>query len=142
MPSYAFRTILVVAALALAGPFIVDGVAGAARAQTEPAGRTLRFGPGDIVQAAEGTDAGTSRPVVEVRLSPDAATRFGAFTTAHVGRRLDIRVDGSVLSSPVIPAPITGGSFVLMGTFTAEEARTLAAAIRAGSARVELAVAD
>ena len=45
--------------------------------------------------------------VVGFRLTDDAAIRFEAFTAQNVGRPMSIVVDGVVVSSPVINAPIS-----------------------------------
>src|SRR5262245_26575953 len=104
-----YRMVLALAAfagvsVAGAGARVPTGrfAAGTARAQSDPASRTLRFASSDIVRATHRVDDTTRTSVVEVRLSRDAAARLRDFTTTHVGRRADLKVDGCVLSSPVI----------------------------------------
>lgn len=49
------------------------------------------------------------------------------YTTNNVGHYLGIVLDRVVISAPVVNAPITGGSGVIAGSFTQEEAENLAA---------------
>jgi preprotein translocase subunit SecD len=116
--------------------------AGPARAQSDRIVRSVRFTAGDIRRATHGTDAATAAPRVLVRLSDDAATRLREFTRAHVGKFIEIRVDGRVVSRPKILEPNSGSEFVISGNFTAQEARAMAAAFGAGTAMVEFEVAD
>ncbi|MCW5747632.1 MAG: hypothetical protein KIT36_15705 [Alphaproteobacteria bacterium] len=134
---------LVVAGGSVARPELSARLApGAAWAQTDRAARVARFASADIERATHGTDAATGTPHVEVRLSGAAAERLRDFTTAHVGKVIDIRVDGRVISRPMIREPIAGGTFVITGRLTGDDARAMAAAFRAGSAAIELVVTD
>ncbi|RBP42576.1 SecD/SecF fusion protein [Roseimicrobium gellanilyticum] len=58
------------------------------------------------------------------------STLFGELTTANVGQRFAIIVDGEVLSAPVIQTAITGGHCVITGDFEEKEARNLATALQ------------
>ena len=80
--------------------------------------------------------------MVEVRLSPEASARVRDFTTVHVFRKVDFRVNGRLIMSPVIQTPIAGGSFVITGSFTEDEARVMAAAIGKASSLLEISLAD
>jgi len=65
------------------------------------------------------------------KLTPDAATRFGAITEQNINRALAIVVDGEVLAAPIIRSKI-GGSGEISGSFTGEEATDLATALKLG----------
>ncbi len=54
---------------------------------------------------------------------------FGDLTTANVGNRVAIVLDGVVISAPNINEPITGGNVQITGSFTLEEASSLASAL-------------
>jgi protein-export membrane protein SecD len=76
-------------------------------------------------------------------LSGDGADRFAAATTAAVTQpeprnEIAIVVDREVISSPRVQSAITGGSGVITGAFTEDEARELATQLNAGSLPVEL----
>ena len=46
---------------------------------------------------------------VQVELTPAGTTRFAEATTANVGRKMAIVVDGKVVAAPVVREAITGG---------------------------------
>lgn len=58
---------------------------------------------------------------------------FAELTADSVGKRLAIILDGVVQSAPVIREAIPGGRASISGTFTRNEARDLAIALRSGS---------
>ncbi|GLZ36785.1 hypothetical protein [Actinokineospora sp. NBRC 105648] len=77
---------------------------------------------------AESTENGTGW-VVTIKLSADAAAKFGSWTAEHVGERLAIVVDGKLVSAPQIASPIPGGEVQISGNFTEKSAKQLAADI-------------
>jgi SecD/SecF fusion protein len=72
-------------------------------------------------------------PVVAFKLRPTAATSFANLTGTNIGKQLAIVLDGVVYSAPVIRSEISGGSGVIEGQFTPEEAANLAIVLRAGA---------
>ncbi len=72
-------------------------------------------------------------PVVDFKFKPESAGAFGALTAANVGRRMAIVLDGVVYSAPVIKGRISGGSGIIEGQFSADDARPLAIVLRAGA---------
>lgn len=62
-----------------------------------------------------------------------AAAIFGEITTQNIGKPFAIVLDNKVLSAPTIREPITGGSGVISGSFTTDEANELALLLRAGA---------
>ncbi len=72
-------------------------------------------------------------PVVAFKFKPEAAAIFSNLTAANVGRQMAIILDGLVYSAPVIKGRISGGSGVIEGQFTVEDARALAIVLRAGA---------
>ncbi len=63
-------------------------------------------------------------------------------TTENVGRPFAIVLDGKVISAPVIRSPITGGTGVITGNFTVDEANNLAILLRAGALPAKLTVVE
>jgi preprotein translocase subunit SecD len=57
---------------------------------------------------------------------------FADLTGANVGRRLAIVIDGQLYSAPVLRTKIDGGTAVITGSFSLEEARRVSAALRRG----------
>ncbi len=98
-----------------------------------------------IITGAELKDAILSRdnfgrPAVAVTFNPDGAAKFAEFTRANVGRPIVIRLDEEILSTAVIQEPITDGRGQISGRFTVEEAKELAALLRAGALPVPVKV--
>ena len=78
------------------------------------------------------------RPAVGFRFDAGCARIFGEYTTANIGQPFAIVLDDEVVSAPVIQSAITGGSGIISGNFTVEEAANLAVLLRAGSLPAEL----
>jgi preprotein translocase subunit SecD len=82
------------------------------------------------------------RPVVNFRFDAVGAKRFGDATRANVGHRLAIVLDGKVISAPVVRDAILGGSGVISGSFTTQQAQDLALLLRAGALPAPLTVIE
>ncbi len=74
-----------------------------------------------------------NQPRVSVRFDGRGSRIFDRITAANVGKRLAIVLDKRIYSAPVIQERISGGSAVISGSFTDEEARDLAIVLRAGA---------
>lgn len=98
---------------------------GAAGAQAAPL--TLK-----VATALASFDS-TGAAVVNVTFDPASRSALADFTAANVGQRVALRVDGEVVSAPVIRDAITGGEIVISGAMTAEEAGRLAMRLRDGA---------
>jgi preprotein translocase subunit SecD len=81
-------------------------------------------------------------PVVSFRFDSIGARRFGDATAQNVGKSLAIVLDGQVISAPRIREPILGGSGIISGTFTPQEAHDLALLLRAGALPAPLEVIE
>lgn len=79
------------------------------------------------------TDQQFGTPNIGFTFDKEGGKLFGKFTGANVGKYLAIVLDGVVHSAPVIKQRIGGGSGVIEGQFTMEEARNLAIILRAGA---------
>lgn len=71
--------------------------------------------------------------IVHMDFNRTGADQFERITGEHVRERLAIILDGRVYSAPVIKDRISGGSAIIEGTFSPEEASDLALVLRAGS---------
>lgn len=96
---------------------------------------TLEFAGGSGGQLA-------NEPMVSVKFNEEGAKLFAEITRANVGRQLGIFLDGELLSSPVVNEAITGGTAVISGSFTAEEARALAQNLSFGALPVPITLAS
>ena len=93
---------------------------------------------GDMVTHAQVSYNQFNIPYVSIQFNAEGTRVFGQLTTENVGKRMAIVLDGAVYSAPVIREPITGGSCMIEGSFSNEEARDLALVLRAGSLPAKL----
>ena len=87
----------------------------------------------ELKDARVDTVGGMGFPSVNFKLSPEGARKFDALTAANVGKSLAIVLDGVIYSAPSIKSRISGGSGVIEGQFTMDDARNLAIVLRAGA---------
>ncbi len=106
----------------------------------EPAPEQTVLTGRDLADARVGFDE-FGAPRIEFDLRPDAADRFEAYTAAHIGEVLTITVDDVVVSSASIAAAIREQG-VIRGSFTPEQARTVAIQLRYGALPVPLEVVE
>ncbi len=82
------------------------------------------------------------RPVVSFRFDTLGAKKFGKATQENVNRQIAIMLDGKVISAPRINEPILGGSGVISGRFTTQEAKDLSLLLRAGALPAPLSILE
>lgn len=68
--------------------------------------------------------------VIGIEFSQQGKELLAKLTTENIGKRVAILIDGKLQSAPRIPSPITGGSIVVQGPFTVEEAQVLVGKIK------------
>ena len=81
-------------------------------------------------------------PVVSFKFNTVGGRKFGEVTKDNIGRQLAIVLDDEVISAPVIQSAIMGGSGVITGNFTSEEANDLALLLRSGALPAPLEVLE
>ncbi len=86
-----------------------------------------------LVNARVRIDTQFNRPYIAIDFDSKGARQFERITGENVGKRLAIVLDNNVYSAPVIRDKISGGSAVIEGNFTMEEAHDLAIVLRAGA---------
>ncbi len=79
-----------------------------------------------------------NEPLVSVRFTPEGGQLFADITRNNVGSQLGIFLDGEMISAPVINEAITGGTAIISGGFTPEEARELAQNLSFGALPVPI----
>lgn len=82
------------------------------------------------------------RPSVSFRFNPTGGAAFGRYTAENIGSPFAIVLDNHVISAPVIQSHISGGSGIITGNFSAEEASNLAILLRAGALPAEIKVLE
>lgn len=84
------------------------------------------------------TEVGTRRPIVEVRFDGEGTEKFAQATRENVGNQIFILLDDEVVQSPVVRQPITGGTAIIEGYESLEEAQRVAVVLNSGALPVEL----
>jgi preprotein translocase subunit SecD len=86
----------------------------------------------DLRSANEERSTTSGQYVVNFKLSPEAARRFGPFTEQNRGRNMAIVLEHQVYSAPTINSRIDD-SGMIEGNFTQESSHDLALVLRAGA---------
>jgi len=96
---------------------------------------------GDLLTDAQATFQ-DGRPVVSFTFSAAGGKKFGDTTRENVGKMLAIVLDDKVISAPRINEPILGGSGIISGGFTVQQAKDLSLLLRAGALPAPLNVLE
>lgn len=81
-------------------------------------------------------------PAVAFAFNGAGAKKFGDITLRNHGKRFAIVLDKKVISAPQINDPITSGSGIITGSFTAQSANELALLLRSGALPAPLNIED
>ena len=95
-----------------------------------------------LVRASLGFDQRTGEPIVTYVLTDASKRAFADLTAKNVGKPMEKRVDGRVVSKAVIREPILGGSGQISGSFNADKARALAERLSSGAGKFEVEVVE
>lgn len=97
---------------------------------------------GDCLATASVSFDNASRPQISFTLQGNGAKIFGDFTSANVGKFLAIVLDKKVISAPRVQNAITGGSGVITGQFTIQQANDLAIQLKYGALPIPLKIVE
>ncbi len=106
-------------------------------APVTPTYRTVMTGR-ELRSASVAFQQTTNQPFIQFTLTDDGAKIFADHTSKNVNKYLAITMDKVVISSPIIKSAITGGSGVIEGRFTLDEANRLALQLKYGALPVPL----
>jgi len=107
-------------------------------ALTKPTGLTGK----DLKRAQIMYSTTNGNPEVAIEFTEEGGKKFAELTKRLVGNYLPIFLDGAIVSSPTVSQEITGGSGVINGLFTQEEAKQLAIQLNAGALPVPISVVE
>jgi len=82
-------------------------------------------------------DHTTGEAIVSIKFNKEGADLFADITKAETGKILAIYLDGAPVSEPVVHGEIMGGSAVISGNFTPEEAKLLVGRLNSGALPIE-----
>jgi len=103
--------------------------------------KKARVGGENLIDAKASFDPQQGH-AVSFRFDTTGAQKFGKATTDNVGKRFAVILDGVVITAPVINSAITGGSGIITGNFSSQEATDLAVLLRAGALPAPLKIIE
>lgn len=74
-----------------------------------------------------------NRPVVQINFDEEGGRLFQELTASNIGKQIAIFVGGQLVSAPNVQGEIAGGTAVITGTYSVEEARLLAQDLNTGA---------
>ncbi len=95
-----------------------------------------------VVDAVATIDPTDNTPVVNMRMDSEGAGQWARITGANIGKRCAIVLDNVVYSAPVIQSKITGGSSVIQGMGSVNEAELLSIVLKAGALPAPLKIIE
>ena len=103
--------------------------------------KKARVGGENLIDAKASFDPQQGN-AVSFRFDTTGAQKFGKATSENVGKRFAVILDGVVITAPVINSAITGGSGIITGNFSTQEATDLAVLLRAGALPAPLEIVE
>ncbi len=97
---------------------------------------------GENLTRAEVTVDQNNQTAIGFRFDGPGARRFGEATAANIGKPFAIILDGKVISAPNIRSAITGGSGVIEGSFSMQEAGEMVNLLNGGALPAPLKVEE
>ncbi|MFN3559438.1 MAG: protein translocase subunit SecD [Brevundimonas sp.] len=97
---------------------------------------------GENLTKAEVTTDQNQRTAIGFRFDGAGSRRFGEATAANIGRPFAIILDGKVISAPRINTAITGGSGIIEGSYTIQEAAEFVNLLNGGALPAPLKVEE
>lgn len=97
---------------------------------------------GENLTKAEVTADQNNQTAIGFRFDGAGARRFGEATAANIGKPFAIILDGKVISAPNIRSAITGGSGIIEGSFTIQQASEMVNLLNGGALPAPLNVEE
>lgn len=97
---------------------------------------------GENLTKAEVTADQNNQTAIGFRFDGAGARRFGEATAANIGKPFAIILDGKVISAPTIRSAITGGSGIIEGSYTIQEAAEMVNLLNGGALPAPLNVEE
>lgn len=95
---------------------------------------------GDMVRSASQSFDQNNTPAIVFEFTAEGRDIFARYTAENIGRPFAIVLDGQVVSAPIIQSAILGGTGIITGAFTVDDAAKLAAMMQSGALPFELTI--
>ncbi|MBX4192295.1 protein translocase subunit SecD [Candidatus Parcubacteria bacterium] len=105
-------------------------------------GLTGKYLSSAALQFGNGTSRIAGQPIVQVNFNPEGAKLFAQITADNVGKPLAIFLDNELVSMPNIQEKIEGGSAVISGSYTADDAKLLVRNLNLGALPVPITLSS
>ena len=96
----------------------------------------------DLSHASLSFSPNTGEPEVAIEFNQDGGKKFGEVTTRLLNKQLAIFLDSIPVTAPTVSSAITDGRGVITGSFTRDNARTLALQLNAGALPVPVRLVE
>lgn len=93
-----------------------------------------------LKKATASVDPNTREPIISLQFTDEGRELFAAITSDHVGDVLGIFIDDNPVTLPRINNAIVDGNAMITGSFTTEQARSLAVQLNSGALPVPLTI--
>ncbi len=90
-----------------------------------------------VTFSSSGKSAG---PQVSIEFTSEGGQKFAEITKRNIGKPIAIFLDDGIVSAPTVQQEIIGGSAVITGQFTSEEAKNLSIQLNAGALPVPIEI--
>ncbi|PIY96006.1 MAG: protein translocase subunit SecD [Candidatus Kerfeldbacteria bacterium CG_4_10_14_0_8_um_filter_42_10] len=87
-------------------------------------------------------DQTSGQPQISLSFNDEGKALFAEITKRNLNKPVAIYLDGSPISIPVVQAEITSGEAVITGSFTLDEAKTLARRLNSGALPVPITLVN
>lgn len=95
----------------------------------------------DLKRSQVVSDPTNGKPIVSIEFTDEGGKKFQEITKRLVGQMLPMFIDGELIGNPpTVSEEIRGGSAVINGEFTLDEAKQLAVQLNAGALPVNISV--
>src|SRR3989338_7073653 len=92
----------------------------------------------DLEYARVTFDQATGRSVVSLEFTTEGGKLFEEITRRNLGKQLPVFIDEFPVTSPVVQDVISGGSTIISGSFTNQQAKNLAIQLNSGALPVSI----
>ncbi|MDA1338089.1 MAG: protein translocase subunit SecD [bacterium] len=106
---------------------------------TDLNGKDLRRAEVVFNNSSQSTDSG---PQVSLSFNIDGSKKFAKLTQDNLGKPIAIFLDDQIVSAPTVQSVIADGNAVISGSFTVEQANSLAIQLRAGALPVPVKIIE
>jgi preprotein translocase subunit SecD len=100
--------------------------------------KSTGLGGAQLTRAQVTSAQNTNEPQVQITFNSQGAKLFSDITARDVGKPIGILIDGVLISSPKVNEQISGGTAVITGQFTLQQAKDMAIQLNSGALPVPL----